>query len=81
MPKTLAVGDVMSTMREAGGELLKNVSVFDVFEGGNLEPGQKSVSFRLRFQDKASTLQDEAVLGRMTQVLDSVKQKWGLATR
>lgn len=81
MPRSLAVGEVMSTMREAGGDLLKAVSVFDVFEGGNLEQGQKSVSFRLRFQDKASTLQDEVVLGRMTQVLDSVKQKWGLATR
>lgn len=81
MPKSLSAGEVMGAMKEAGGELLKGVSVFDVFEGGSLEASQKSISFRLRFQDKAATLQDEVVAGRMTQILDSVKQKWGLTTR
>lgn len=81
LPKALPVGEVMSVMKEAAGDLLTNVSVFDVFEGGNLQASQKSISFRLRFQDKAATLQDEVIQGRMTQVLDSVKQKWGLTTR
>lgn len=81
MPKSLAAGDVMDTMYEAGGELLKAVSVFDVFEGGNLEASQKSISFRLKFQDKAATLQDGLVQGRVTAILDSVKHKWGLTTR
>lgn len=81
MPKELPAGDVMDLIREQGGELLKSVTVFDHFEGGKLDSTQKSVSFRLRFQDKAGTLQDELVQGRVSQILDSVKQKWGFGTR
>lgn len=81
MPKALPAGDVMNVIRDSAGELLRSVIVFDQFEGGNLEKAQKSVSFRMLFQDRNGTLQDELVQGRVQSILDSVKQKWGLETR
>lgn len=81
MPKALPAGEVMDLMRESGGELLQDIRVFDLFEGGNLEASKKSVSFRMCFQDRNATLQDEVVSARVQGILDSVKQKWGLETR
>ena len=54
--KQVAAGDVMSAMRQTAGPQLVNVEVFDVFEGGSLEKHQKSIAFRLTFQDNSKTL-------------------------
>lgn len=81
MPKSLHAGEILDLMRETGKETLKMATVFDVFEGGNLPAGTKSVSFRLVFQDKNGTLHDSQIQGHMDAILDSVKQKWGLVTR
>jgi phenylalanyl-tRNA synthetase beta chain len=54
--KQVAAGDLMDGMREVSGSQLVNVEIFDVFEGGSLEKNQKSIAFRLTFQDNAKTL-------------------------
>ncbi len=54
--KQVAAGDLMAGMLKTAGSQLVNVEVFDVFEGGTLEKNQKSIAFRLTFQDNAKTL-------------------------
>ncbi len=54
--KNVASGDLEKSMYIIGGSQLKTVEVFDVFEGGSLEKNQKSIAFRLTFQDNAKTL-------------------------
>jgi phenylalanyl-tRNA synthetase beta chain len=54
--KQVAAGDLMAGMQQTAGSQLTNVEVFDVFEGGTLEKHQKSIAFRLTFQDNAKTL-------------------------
>ncbi len=52
---------VTATLRRAGGELLEEVSVFDVFESAALGAERKSLAFRLRFRAPERTLTDEEV--------------------
>ncbi len=54
--KQVASGDLISGMQQTAGKQLVSVEVFDVFEGGSLEKHQKSIAFRLTFQDNAKTL-------------------------
>lgn len=81
MPTNLAAASVVSEIQKAAGEILVEAQIFDVFANESLGKGMRSVSFRLVFQDKNGTLQETLVQERMTQVLDSVKQKWGLQPR
>lgn len=81
MPKHLAVADVMGEIKKTAGALLTNVRVFDQYEGEKLPAGQRSVAFRLSFQEPNGTLQDEVVQGLTQKVLDTLQQKWGLTTR
>lgn len=81
MPAQLPAMGVLSEMKSAAGDLLVDAQIFDVFSNESMGKGQRSVSFRLVFQDKNGTLQETLVQDRMNKVLDSVKQKWGLVPR
>lgn len=74
-------GDVLAIITEAGGKLLKEVSVFDVYEGEHMEAGKKSLAFSLKYFDPEKTLTDEEVTKAHTKVLDAVKEKAGAELR
>ena len=54
---------VVSTVAEAGGELLEKVRVFDLYRGDQVAPGRKSLALRLEFRAPDRTLTDEEVAG------------------
>ena len=74
-------GDVQAIIKEAGGKLLKEVSVFDLYEGEHMEPGKKSLAFSLKYFDPAKTLTDEEVVKVHNKVLEAVKAKAGAELR
>ena len=53
--------EIMDIIKKNGTELLQHIEVFDVFRGGNLGTGKKSVSFRMRFLSDERTLSDKEV--------------------
>ena len=61
---------VADAVREGAGELLEDISLFDVYTGPQLGEGRKSLAFALRFravdrtltEDEASTARDAAVV-------------------
>lgn len=59
----------------AGGKLLKNVHVFDLYEGKNMEAGKKSIAFSLTYADPERTLTDEEVTKVHDKVLAALKEK------
>lgn len=54
--KKIPAGDLEDGMRCIAGNQLISVHVFDVFEGGSLKSNQKSIAYRLTFQDNDKTL-------------------------
>ncbi len=81
MPKTLKAGDIIADMQKAAGAQLKSVLIFDVFEGGNLKDTDKSVAYRLIYQDMEKTLTDEDLQKLDKIVIDSVSQKYSISVR
>lgn len=56
-PTTVSYAEVRDLLRREGGELLETVGVFDVYQGGNLPEGQRSLAVNLTFR-AGRTLQE-----------------------
>ena len=48
-------------VKKAGGSLVKNVDVFDVYEGEHMEKGYKSLAISITFQDENKTLVEKEI--------------------
>ncbi|MCB9025329.1 MAG: phenylalanine--tRNA ligase subunit beta [Bdellovibrionaceae bacterium] len=59
MSSEAKVSDRIQKMKKISGSLLQKVEVFDEFTGGQLKEGERSVSFRLTFQDMDGTLNEQ----------------------
>jgi phenylalanyl-tRNA synthetase beta chain len=70
--ETVPAGAVAATLREAGGDLLEWVWLFDVFRGGRLAAGQRSLAFRLRFRALDRTLDDTELAAARRRAIDAV---------
>lgn len=68
-------------IQSAGGKLLKEVSVFDLYEGERMEEGKKSIAYSLKYMDPERTLTDEEVTKVHTQVLEALKTQAGAVLR
>jgi len=62
VPDDRPASEVLAAARAAGGELLGDVQVFDVYRDAEaLGPGRRSLALRLTFQAQDRTLSDEEV--------------------
>jgi phenylalanyl-tRNA synthetase beta chain len=63
---------VADAIRGAGGELLAEVELFDVYRGSGVDHGRRSLAYRLRFQAPDRTLTDGEVGGARARIIESV---------
>ncbi|SFP71914.1 phenylalanine--tRNA ligase subunit beta [Salibacterium halotolerans] len=68
-------GKVERVIREAGGSLLHDISLFDVYQGENLSAGKKSLAFSLVYLDPDRTLTDEEVSRAHDNVLKRLEEE------
>ena len=69
-----AVGDVLATLRTAGGELLEQVSLFDVFRSEQIGAGKVSLAFALSFRASDRTLTDGEVAELRAECIAAVER-------
>ena len=62
-------------------KLLKEVTLFDVYEGRNLEPGKKSYAVNFVLQDENKTLNDKQIETIMTKIEQNICNKLGAKVR
>ena len=72
---------IAATIRKSAGELLESVEPFDIFRGGSLAAGSRSIAFRLRFRAPGRTLTDEEVDRAVGKVLGALKEEHGIERR
>lgn len=65
----------------AGKSLLKDVYVFDLYEGEHMEEGKKSLAFSLKYMAPERTLTDEEVTKVHGLVLEALQEKSGAVLR
>lgn len=62
-------------------KLLKNVSLFDVYEGKNLPQGKKSYAVSFTLQDETQTLNDKLIEGIMNKLIKNFETQLGASLR
>jgi phenylalanyl-tRNA synthetase beta chain len=75
-----AAGDVVAALRDSS-DLVREVSVFDVFTGEGLPPGRKSLGIRIRYQADDRTLTDEEANAAREKGLTAVAERFGATLR
>jgi phenylalanyl-tRNA synthetase beta chain len=68
---------VEQSIRSAGGKLLDEVRLFDVYRGDGVEAGRKSLAFSLTYRDPDRTLTDTEVAGAHERLVRKVTSAVG----
>ncbi|MEO6226463.1 MAG: phenylalanine--tRNA ligase subunit beta [Thermomonas sp.] len=74
-------GAMQATVRQAAGQSLREVRLFDRYAGKGVETGFKSLAMGLILQDESRTLTDRDVDTVVTQVVTALEQEHGAAIR
>jgi phenylalanyl-tRNA synthetase beta chain len=79
--KETTYGELKETALNCDKKLLREVNLFDVYEGKNLEAGKKSYALSFTFQDQERTLTDSEIDGVMNKIKTSFQEKFGASLR
>ena len=71
----VAFADIERIVRSTEKRLLKSVSLFDVYEGKNLEAGKKSYAISLVLQDDEKTLTDKQIDAVMSKIITNLQRQ------
>ena len=77
----IPVGELEACIRAAGGSLLRDVRLFDIYRGAGILPGKKSVAFSLTFRADDRTLSDADIEPAMQRILAALEQHLGAVRR
>ena len=70
VPKSMLSSEVETVIKKAGGRLLSDIKVFDVYE--KLDNNKKSIAYNLTFMDSNRTLTDEEVMNVFDNIIKKV---------
>lgn len=81
LDKSVKFADVKKIANESERKLLKEVTLFDVYEGKNLPAGKKSYAVSFYLQDEGKTLNDKQIDVIMKKIQTNLEQKLGAQLR
>ena len=81
LDKNVKFADVKKIANESERKLLKEVTLFDVYEGKNLPAGKKSYAVSFFLQDEGKTLNDKQIDAIMKKIQTNLEQKLGAQLR
>ncbi|MBU4274677.1 phenylalanine--tRNA ligase subunit beta [Patescibacteria group bacterium] len=61
VPQNVKVDDVLNIMEQAGGKLVIDIDLFDMYEGENLPDGKKNLAFHIIYQAEDRTLKSNEI--------------------
>lgn len=79
--KSVSFKDITDIVKQNGGKLVKNVSLFDVYEGEKLEAGKKSYAISLQLQDPEMTLTEKIIDKTIDKLIKAFEAKIGATIR
>ena len=66
---------------KAGSQIVAGVTLFDLYEGGHVPPGKKSLAFSVLFRSPERTLRDEEVDETFSSIFQTLVKKFGVQPR
>ena len=81
LEKNVQFAEIEKIATESERKLLKDVALFDVYEGTNLPAGKKSYAVSFYLQDEGKTLNDKQIDAIMKKIQTNLEQKLGAQLR
>ena len=81
LEKNVQFAEIEKIATESERKLLKDVALFDVYEGKNLPAGKKSYAVSFYLQDEGKTLNDKQIDAIMKNIQTNLEQKLGAQLR
>ncbi|MGZ3584098.1 MAG: phenylalanine--tRNA ligase subunit beta [Ktedonobacterales bacterium] len=79
--QTVPAAEVLAVIRASGGELLRDMRLFDVYTGEGIPTGKKSLAYALTYQSAERTLTDQEVEQAQQSVVKALADRLGAALR
>lgn len=81
LDESVPLCEVEKVISDSGVKILDDVRLFDVFRGGSLPAGKKSMAISLRFSRSDRTLTDEEASSAHAKIVDDLSAKLGAVLR
>ena len=81
VPDDVTAGELVASAHEAAGLELREMRAFDVYRGGQVDPGKKSIAFSVTFQSPERTLTDEDAGELRNRIVAALEQAFGAQLR
>jgi phenylalanyl-tRNA synthetase beta chain len=79
--KSVTMARIEAIVRESERKLLRDITLFDVYEGKNLPEGKKSYAISIMLQDDEKTLQDKQIDATMNKIIANLVKQTGAELR
>lgn len=73
--------DIIEIIKNNGGDILKEVQLFDIYTGEQIEEGKKSLAYKVGFQSNERTLKDKEVKDAFERILQSLNERFSINLR
>lgn len=77
LPDEVPASDVVETAGSAGGEILEEVRIFDVYAGAQVGEGHKSLALSLCFRRPDRTLAQQEALAARDAIVEAIAERHG----
>lgn len=72
--KDTSSNTIEKVIKKAGGKLLTNITVFDVYTGDKVDENEKSIAYSLTFSAEDRTLTEEEVMNKFNEIIKKVTE-------
>ena len=74
--KSVNAGDLERIIKSSAGKSLKEIEIFDVYEGQGIDDDKKSLALSITWQSLKTTLKDSDIDNAVTKIVNSVKNEF-----
>jgi phenylalanyl-tRNA synthetase beta chain len=68
---------ILDVVRHVGGELVESIHIFDVYQGKNIDPGEKAIAFSVVYRSRETTLDGDRVNRLHESIIDRLIKETG----
>ena len=72
VPKEVPAAEIEKMIRQRGGKILESVTLFDLYEGEQIEKGFKSMAYTVVFRSSEKTLEEQEITAAMKKILNGL---------
>ncbi|PIP17506.1 MAG: phenylalanine--tRNA ligase subunit beta [Parcubacteria group bacterium CG23_combo_of_CG06-09_8_20_14_all_35_9] len=81
LDKKILWQEVKNAVLETNKELIREIELFDIYEGTEIEKGKKNLAFHITFQAKDRTLKEKEIEKIQEKILSLLQEKFGAKIR